>query len=75
MKTAISISDALFEQAESTAKKLGISRSSLFAQAIKEFLEVHNPADITQKLNEVYKAETSKMDSGIPFPVLTFVLS
>ena len=66
MKTAISISDALFKKAEETAKKLGISRSSLFCRAIQEYLENHIPADITEKLNQVYTKESSDRD-----PIIT----
>ncbi len=65
MKTAISISDSLFEQAESTAKKLGVSRSNLFSRAIEEFLANYNPADVTEKLNEIYKNDQASLDSTI----------
>jgi hypothetical protein len=44
MKTAISIPDEVFEQAERAAKRLGMSRSELFTRAAIEFLKA-NPAD------------------------------
>jgi len=65
MKTAISIPDKLFKNAELTAKKLGISRSSLFSLAIKEYLESYNPTNVTEKLNNIYKKESSKIDADI----------
>ena len=55
MKTAISLPDKLFSQAEKTAKKLGIPRSQLFAKAVEEFIANHNPSDVTERINEVLK--------------------
>lgn len=54
MKTAISIPDDIFEEAERTAKKLGVSRSELYAKAVRDFVERYRCEGITQKLNEVY---------------------
>ena len=55
MKTAISLSDALFEKAEKTAEYMGITRSKLFSNALEEYIVRHNGDMITQKLNEVYE--------------------
>jgi hypothetical protein len=38
MKTAVSLPDPLFRRAEKAAKRLGISRSELYARALGEFL-------------------------------------
>jgi metal-responsive CopG/Arc/MetJ family transcriptional regulator len=54
MKTAISLSDTLFEKAEQTAYHMGIPRSRLFTIALEEYISKHNGEMITQKLNEVY---------------------
>lgn len=54
MKTAISIPDTLFKQAEKTAKKLGISRSNLYSRALEEYLKTHNPLKVTEQLNKIY---------------------
>jgi hypothetical protein len=62
LKTAVSISEDTFLEAEATARKLGISRSRLFSLAIAEFLERHREEDITRKLNEVYAEEPSDLD-------------
>ena len=62
MKTAISLSDSLFEHAETTAKKLGISRSNLFARALKEYLENHNPTEVTQKLDQIFTESSNSLD-------------
>ena len=55
MKTAISLSDALFQKAEQTAQYMGIPRSQLFARALEEYIAKHNGEMITKKLNEVYE--------------------
>ena len=59
MKTAISIPDDLFNDAEITARQLGLARSQLFSLAIKEFIEHHNKEKITHKLNTYYPRESS----------------
>jgi len=59
MKTAISIPDDVFEEAEITAKQLGLARSQLYVRAIKEYIEKHNKNKITEKLNKIYSAEHS----------------
>jgi metal-responsive CopG/Arc/MetJ family transcriptional regulator len=55
MKTAISLSDTLYEKAEETAAYMGIKRSQLFAMALEEFIANHNGKMITEKINEVYE--------------------
>ena len=65
MKTAISIPDPLFEAAEQTAKKLGISRSQLYARAVAVFLERRQAQEITKALDELYSREPSHLDSEL----------
>jgi metal-responsive CopG/Arc/MetJ family transcriptional regulator len=62
MKTAISIPDQLFNEAEITAKQMGLARSQLYVRAIKEFVEHHNRDVITEKLDEVYSAGENQND-------------
>jgi metal-responsive CopG/Arc/MetJ family transcriptional regulator len=57
MKTAISLPDPLFEAAEQLARQLGKSRSQLYAEALRAYLERHRDEDITARLNEIYDAE------------------
>jgi metal-responsive CopG/Arc/MetJ family transcriptional regulator len=54
MKTAISLPDQLYEEAEKTAQSLGIPRSQLFARALEEFIAFHKRENITERLNRVY---------------------
>ena len=52
MKTAISLPDSVFEQAESLAKRLGLSRSELYAKAIQAYLQKYNREQILEQLNQ-----------------------
>ena len=54
MKTAISLSDTLFEKAEQTAHYMGIPRSRLYVIALEDYIARHNGEMVTKKLNEVY---------------------
>ena len=62
MKTAISIPDELFASAEALAERLGVSRSSLFATAVAEFLAKHQARKVTDRLNALYADESSALD-------------
>jgi predicted transcriptional regulator len=64
MKTAISLPDPLFEAADRMARQLGKSRSQLYAEALRAYLDKHSDEDITARLNEIYGAdpELSKLD-------------
>jgi hypothetical protein len=63
MKTAISIPDPIFEQAELLAQELSLSRSELYTKAVEVFISHHQSADVTEKLNQVYAEESSAPDS------------
>ena len=60
MKTAISLPDKVFFEAEAAAQRLGISRSTLYLNALTEYLKENNGKNITQKLNEVYNDDYYK---------------
>ncbi len=62
MKTAISLPDPVFEQAETLARELGLSRSQLYAKALEAFLQKYNRDEILNSLNQVYSEETSELD-------------
>ena len=62
MKTAISIPDDVFQSAERFAKKLKMSRSTLYTKAIAEYVQKHRQHGITEALNEVYDKAPSGMD-------------
>jgi metal-responsive CopG/Arc/MetJ family transcriptional regulator len=60
MKTAISLSDTLYEKAEETALYMGLKRSQLYAMALEEFISKYNGKMITEKINEVYEKIDTK---------------
>ncbi len=62
MKTAVSIPDELFESAEGLARRLGMTRSELYAKALRDYLREHRGEGITERLDEVYGAEESALD-------------
>jgi metal-responsive CopG/Arc/MetJ family transcriptional regulator len=65
MKTAISIPDPIFDAAEKFAKRTGVSRSQLYAKAMKAYLKGHQNDSVTKKLNEIYSDEASHLDNAI----------
>jgi metal-responsive CopG/Arc/MetJ family transcriptional regulator len=54
MKTAISIDDGLLQEADETARQMGLSRSRLFALAVGDFLHRQRQEQMLLRLNEVY---------------------
>lgn len=54
MKTAISIDDELLKEADGTARRMGRTRSGLFALAVGEFLQRQRREQMLNRLNEVY---------------------
>ena len=65
MKTAISIPNDIFDAAEKTAKRLGVSRSELYSNAVKDYIDSHIAEHITDTLNEIYAKESSSLDPNI----------
>ncbi len=62
MKTAISIPDDVFTQAESFAHSHRMTRSALFTVAVDEYIHHHRGDDVTRKLDHVYATEDSSLD-------------
>jgi len=55
MKTAISIPDPIFESAERLARRLGMSRSQFYSEAVEELVEKHRYQGVTEQLDAVYE--------------------
>lgn len=53
MKTAVSVPDEIFEQAERLAKRARMSRSRLFSEALREYVARHAPEEVTEAMNHV----------------------
>ena len=53
MKTAISVPDDLFAQADRLAKRSRRSRSEVYSAALREYLARHAPDEVTAGLDAV----------------------
>lgn len=53
MKTAISLPDDLFAEADRLAHRLSKSRSQLYREAVEEYLARHDPEEVTRALDRV----------------------
>ncbi len=65
MKTAISVSDDIFQLTEKLAKRLKVSRSKVFAMGVKKLAEEYDDDQVTAKLNEFYEKEKAEIDPVI----------
>ena len=66
MRIAISLPDALYEDAEQTARAMGIPRSEFFARAAAEYITRHRRERITERLNEVYEGTDNRSTPDMP---------
>ena len=53
MKTAVSLPDTIFREAEQLAKRLKKSRSELYREAVAEYLARHEPEAVTEALDRL----------------------
>jgi hypothetical protein len=67
VKTAISIPDAIFEEAERLAKIRGWSRSELYAHAVSAYVNTERFLGVREKLDAVYGQNA---DASVVDPVL-----
>jgi metal-responsive CopG/Arc/MetJ family transcriptional regulator len=65
MKTAISIEDDIFNEAEQTAKEMGLSRSKFYSKAILEYIQNHKYDAVTDTYNEIYSSTAHQEDIEI----------
>jgi metal-responsive CopG/Arc/MetJ family transcriptional regulator len=55
VKTAVSLPKEIYDQTEAAAQEMKVSRSSLYALALKEWLRRRESQRMLDQLNEVYK--------------------
>lgn len=65
MKTAISLPDDLFEEAEQLARRARKPRSQLYAEALAEYLARHAPDEVTAAMNQVMDKLASAPDAFV----------
>ncbi len=62
MKTAISIPDEVFQQADRLAAEMGISRSELYSRAVREYVARHTADKITAALDAIYPGSEDELE-------------
>lgn len=62
MKTAVSLPDDLFAEAEKLARKRKQTRSRLYADALRQFIDRQRGSAITEALDRVYEHEDGRVD-------------
>lgn len=62
MKTAVSISDSLFDRAEKYAKKTKLSRSRLYSEALEDYLDRREKSRILDQINRVCEKVDTSVD-------------
>ncbi len=63
MKTAISLPDEIFEQAETLARRMKKSRSELYREAVAEYVARHEPDAITEAMDRVAEQVDTRPDA------------
>lgn len=66
VKTAISIQKPLFEEAESLAHKMKVSRSRLFALALEEYIQRQQNRELLAQINAAYANEPDMYSETLP---------
>lgn len=64
VKTAVSIEESLFREAESLAENMNVSRSKLFAAAISEFISKYKNQQLLAEINAVYDDAPDKQEKN-----------
>jgi len=65
MKTAISIPDKLYAEAERLSRRRKKSRSQLYAEAVAEYLARHDPEAVTEAMNRVCESIDTRPDPAV----------
>ena len=62
VKTAISIPEHTYAEAERLSRRLKKSRSQLYTEAVTEYLARHHPDAITEAMNRVCEGTDTSLD-------------
>jgi len=65
MKVAVSVPDPVFQAAERVCRRMRVSRSRLYAEAVEAYVRLHSDDDITERLNKVYARTSSRLDPAL----------
>jgi len=65
MKTAVSIPDKLFHEADDLARRLGKSRSQVYQEALAEYVRRRDPRAVTEAMNAVIDEVGTEVDPWV----------
>jgi metal-responsive CopG/Arc/MetJ family transcriptional regulator len=65
MKTAISIPDKIFRDAERLSRRLRKSRSQVYTEAVTEYVARHDPDAVTEAMNRVCEEMDTYSDPAL----------
>ena len=65
MKTAVSIPDDVYDEAERLAEELGLSRSALYTQALKALLDECREELLIERINAVCARTDTSLEPGL----------
>jgi metal-responsive CopG/Arc/MetJ family transcriptional regulator len=65
MKTAISIPDKIYRDAERLSRRLKKSRSQVYAEAVTEYVARHDPEAVTEAMNRVCEAVDTRPEPAV----------
>ena len=65
VKTAISLQQSLFEQADALAQEMRISRSRLFALAVEAFIQRYQNRQLLKAINEAYEDPSDSEEQAL----------
>ena len=65
MKTAISIPDKIYRDAERLSRRLKKSRSQVYTDAVTEYIARHDPDAVTDAMNRVCDTMDARPDPAI----------
>jgi antitoxin MazE6 len=65
MKTAISIPDAVYSEAERLSRRLKKSRSQIYTEAVTEYIARHDPEAVTEAMNRICDAVDTRPDLAL----------
>ena len=65
MKTAISIPDKVYVEAERLSRRLKKSRSQVYSEAVAEYIARHDPEAVTDAMNRFCEEIDTRPDPAI----------
>lgn len=65
MKTAISIPDKVYAEAERLSRRLKKSRSQVYTEAVTEYIARHDPEAVTEAMNRICEVVDTRLDPAL----------